>query len=325
MNQNQGQATGRATEKESTLAPSEAQHQDRPESSDGGSRESTKKRGHPQTLKQKWMVMSLPNKLTAIFTALLFVATSAYAIFSGYQLRVLQRQLDEMKGSSKQADRLITEASKQADSAKAQAQQAEAQTKKMGESLDKTDRLIRATGDLAKEAKRSADAAHDAVGIAKQSLVLSERSIEIQERPWVGIATLEINTAPLENGEPMTGTLTFSNSGKSPAFDVELSSACSYDNQPIIHQSFALLTVSSKSTLMPGTAKGTTDWSCNLHLNPAMYALVRQGIKKVYVFGQILYKDAIGPTGHIHVTHFCGFWAPPKNAFSDCPAYNSSD
>lgn len=324
MNQNQGQATGRATEKESTLAPSEAQHQDRPQSGDGGSSESTKKRGHPQTLKQKWMAMSLPNKLTAIFTALLFVATSAYAIFSGYQLRVLQRQLDEMKGSSKQADRLITEASKQADSAKAQAQQAEAQTKKMGESLDKTDRLIRATGDLAKEAKRSADAAHDAVGIAKQSLDFSERSIEIQERPWLGITTVKVDISPAEQGQPITGSISFSNSGKSPAFDVELSSACSYDQQPIINQSFVLAAVASKAILMPGDSKTTPQWNCNLPLNAKQYALVRQGVKKIYVYGEIVYKDDIGSKRHMHVTRFCQF-SLQSSAFADCPEYNSAD
>src|ERR1022692_2366174 len=96
--------------------------------------------------------------------------------------------------------------------AKAQSEQATAQTIKMGESLRKTDDLIRqateqatATNKLAQQAKRQAD--------------IAAKTLEAEERPWVGLDHINIATK-VAIDSTVSNSLVYKNWGRGVALHV---------------------------------------------------------------------------------------------------------
>lgn len=218
MDTNQGQGTRRVTENISIPASTEAKHENQSEDTEKNSTEPHQKHGHPQTLRQRWKATGLPNKLSIIFSALIFLATAVYAAFSGWQLAVMKKQLNEIHSGSKDTHDVAVAAGKQADAAKTQSEQAIQQTATMGQSLSKTDDLIRATVDLAKQAKRSAD-------IASLALKANEESTEQERRPWVGIMAVQCSNCVSKQDRSLSiGQLfaTVANTGKTPALDLTI-------------------------------------------------------------------------------------------------------
>src|SRR5690242_14834687 len=95
-----GSRTKRATQDETLFPELKENHEDHPHGTDKDSHNPKNTRGHAQSLWQRWRAGTIQNQLTVAFTALIFVATSAYAIFSGYQLSVMKQQLQEIKSGS---------------------------------------------------------------------------------------------------------------------------------------------------------------------------------------------------------------------------------
>ena len=200
----------------SSITQAETEHEDNPDSAND-SDNPKKKRGHPQTLKQKWGAMHLPNKLNVIFSALIFAATSIYAGFSGWQLHIMKEQLGEIRESSGDTHALAEAAKTQAVAADTQSKQAIEQTAKMAQSLTRTDNLIKATSDLAKESHRQAN-------IAKDTLTFSQESADQDRRPWVGIQLIECNGCTSDQDGFTIGSLVvgISNTGRTPAINLHI-------------------------------------------------------------------------------------------------------
>jgi hypothetical protein len=122
----------------------------------------------------------------------------------------------EIKSGSVDTQALAAAAAQQAVAANTQSQQAIAQTTKMAESLGKTDNLIAATNNLATQAKRQADIAHDAISATAESA-------DQDRRPWVGLQLLQCNNCKTEaDGSLIIGDLSavLVNTGKTPAVDM---------------------------------------------------------------------------------------------------------
>src|SRR5437016_3840154 len=72
-------------------------------------------------------------------------------------------------------------------------------------------------------AQKSADAAKISAAIAKQTYENNERSFRLQQRPFVIVAGLDLNTPPLKEGENSL-TLTLRNAGRTPGFGTVINS-----------------------------------------------------------------------------------------------------
>jgi hypothetical protein len=240
------------------------------------------------------------------------------------QLEVMRGQLSEMKSGSADTHELAVQAKNQADAAKTQADS----TKAVAQSgVDQA----KATNRLATESERSADAsvansraAHETAITGQKNLVLAERVMFVQERPWVGTSTFN---ATVDNEGKISSTIGFSNFGRSPAFDVEMRTACTLSKAPdlSIENTYLFAPAGSKSILMPGNAKSSDGLTCELHLSLSQYTLVEQGFVPIYLFGFISYRDSINASNPRHITRFCGRWNPKTKMFDDCPMYTSAD
>jgi hypothetical protein len=193
----------RTTEDETLFPEFKEDHENHPHATGKDSRDTTKKRGHTQSLWQRFRAGTIHNQITVIFTGLIFAATALYAGFSGWQLVVMKKQLREIQNSSTDTHTL-------ASAADTQSKQAIQQTDKMEKSLAKTDNLIRATSNLAKESKRYADD-------ADRSLALARQNFTIDQRPYIWF---EAGGPVIESGKKIAWGLRFKNYGRSPAVHV---------------------------------------------------------------------------------------------------------
>lgn len=252
-------------------------------------------------------------------------------VIYGFQLHVMKSQLAEMKGGSTDTHELAVQAKNQADAAKAQSDATKAQaesTKAVATSgLDQA----KATNKLAVESARSADAAvanskaaQMTAVTAQKNLLLAERVLFVQERPWVGTS---IFNATVDSDGKISGTIAFNNFGRSPAFDVEMRTACTITKPPdlSIESTYIFAGIGSKSILMPGNSKSSDGLTCELHLSSTQSGLVEQGFAAIYLFGLITYRDGINTSNPLHTTRFCGRWNSKTKIFDECTVYTSAD
>ncbi|MGA8366095.1 MAG: hypothetical protein ACLQMT_01760 [Candidatus Acidiferrales bacterium] len=175
-------------------------------------------------IKQKASQASLADWLTAVFTLIIAVATVAYVVYA-------RRQWREMKSGSADTHDLAVSAQQQAIASAKLADQAKAQTEKLGESIEKTDDLVRATSALAEQAKRSADimnmqlkATQQSANAATSAADTATKQLELTDRPWVD-ATIALD-GPFSfdiNGANIPLKVTLRNTGHSPALSVVIS------------------------------------------------------------------------------------------------------
>jgi hypothetical protein len=93
--------------------------------------------------------------------------------------------------------------------AKTQSEQAKVQTAKMGESITKTDALIRQATEQAKATNRLAEQ-------AKRQAKIAADALESEERPWIGFDHINIVTKVIV-GSALSSSLVFKNWGRGPA------------------------------------------------------------------------------------------------------------
>jgi len=251
------------------------------------------------------------------------IVGTAVCFIYGCQLSVMNRQLDEMKGSGVQAKQLIEQATAQANSAKAQSEQAKAQTDKMGESLAKTEKLVGATSGLAKEAKRSAD-------LSFESLRMAQENSRIDERPWLGVITISteggVETADSFSFKQII--LTLQNSGKTPA--LKLSTDCCHmslrkSSDPAPDYDDA---ISQGGHVTPAHKGGVVAPNSTVILSlgvPSMSIAKRASGEPMtyYITGKFIYYDTF-PGSKQHTSKFCLMYRH-GNALTFCQDNNSMD
>jgi uncharacterized repeat protein (TIGR01451 family) len=302
-----GRGTKHTTQDEALSSDLKEEHEDH-ETAHKDADETKKKKGRPHTLWQRWRAGTIHNQLTVIFTVLIFLATSAYAIFSGYQLSVMKQQVAEMKSGSTDTHALAV-------AADTQSKQAIEQTDKMGKSLKKTDDLIRATSDLARESKRSADD-------ADKSLSLARGAMQLEERPWVG--AIDLKNLKIKVGEQVTYSLVFSNSGKTPALHLRAKVRASIYPKGIdfvpTYNPIPETTVSD-TQLQPGGQFVSISSLNNpaFALTQAQYDGLTSGAATLYIYEKVTYKDVFGKS---HETNVCFFVLRDLSDAHSCNKFN---
>ena len=290
-------------------------------------------------------------------TMLAGVGIAVLGVYIG-QLHTMKRTLVEIRTGGKDTHDLAVAAAKQADAAKAQSRQAEAQTKKMGESLRKTDALIRqsteqakATNKLAVQAKRSADEGESLARIAQKSLEISTEEMRLDQRAWVWIRDVvtssgkEIDQPDPISGKPVhlmsvdTVDVLLANTGKTPALGVTIGDTIlttrkisdripDYDAvKEEIDKRLERFGVPSRarSVSPPGPPPGqvipptATEWVTVAQKS----AFGRSPDEVGYILGKFSYYDTF--RDRLHYTKYCLMSPPGTTRFVVCPDGNWMD
>jgi hypothetical protein len=246
----------------------------------------------------------------------------------------------EMHSSSGDTHDLAVAAGQQATAANTQSQQAIAQTSNMAASLTKTDDLIRqataqarATNDLAREAKRSAD-------IAKTTMVSGTRAYLAlgQVKLYCPICDAEksppMPTQPSPGSNNASVSLFFVNSGHSPAHDIDeaailyvapLDQSFAFPEQPdVLEQpkhmmvqastNFPLEITRTFNAINIADARGQIP--CGSSISPPCPS-------PLYFYGHVSYSDVFNDR---HTLLYCVQYHPTTYAnpeeWSACPYHN---
>jgi hypothetical protein len=254
---------------------------------------------------EKWMI---------ILTGAIAFFGLCQVVAAFLQWDAMKGQLVEMRGSSNQSERLVILNTGQL---KANAKLADAADRTATYTKDVSEKAL----DQSKATNRLAKSSEATVAVARDNLKLAESSLEVQQRPWVGV--LGVNGS-FENGV-MKCVATLKNYGKSPAFHVTYHSSWSAE-QPIVNFGYVFQHVDSRSVLMPDEllvgAESTAE--------PTIIGIARieQGLGHAYFFGEVTYEDMFSyqaPYPVLHMTHFCGFWDLKTKQFLNCPTYNDAN
>lgn len=251
------------------------------------------------------------DRIIAIFTIVLGVVAAG--------------QWWEMYTGSRDTHALAVSAQQLARAAKAQAKFAskdvDALTQQdgdLGRSLEKTDALIkeavaqaRATQKLALEARRSADAADQAVSLSKRA-----------DRAW-----LELVISAPKNPRPGKQddiSASYINVGKTPAHilasNLGGASGLFIPDEPVYGPSIDV--VNSESIAFPGQGGSMKSTPRSPVTFPQWVNLTRGGMK-LFIYARLLYRSE--GDSKIHYTHACITWNPPSKEWINCDAYNDAN
>ena len=164
-----------------------------------------------QGLLAKWKKVSFPNKLTVGCSVAIAFATALYTSFALGQWRTMAAQLEQMRGSSLQTNRLITETHNLAENAGTQAANAKALAIAASAQVEKLGAMVEA-------ANKQAVAATIGANAAKAAVETNLKQLELAERPWIS-ADFAI-AGPLKfgsDGARVNIRIFLKNTGHSPA------------------------------------------------------------------------------------------------------------
>lgn len=183
------------------------------------------------------------------------------------------------------------------------------QLKEMEDAGKQTDKLLEHAATQAEAAKASADAAKTSADIAKKTGENYERSFRLQQRPYVIVAGLDLNT-PLKEGENNI-TLTLRNAGRTPGFKTEVIS------KVILFGAKAERLPMEQSRSIIADQPITTP--ITLTLNTVTFQRIISGSIRLQIDGEVLYSDIFK---ELHRTKFCGFYNVQRQGFSYCGSGN---
>jgi len=263
--------------------------------------------GRQRTLREKWRLVSINNKLIVYLTGAIAIATLFYSIFAGWQLY-------EIHVGSKDTHAL-------AEAAKKQAEKAET----ISASLERAVKAMETSNLQAKESLEKT------LSQSKRGLDATIAASRLEQRAWVGINNIRFQEA-MQASKPIRVTASLINSGRTVARDMKVTivvhpSVGPLDiNEYMKHpeesingpQKFGLKP--SLANLFPSQTMELTG-SSGIPDAEAIEAINR-GVRLLYAFGYVVYKDVFGRP---HTTRFCGVFMPEEKQFGACDAYSSAD
>ena len=169
-------------------------------------------------------------------------------------------------------------------------------------------------------AKKSADAAHS-------SLVLSQQTFKVQQRPYVWVKTPTIDRDGASPNKPIYMNIEFVNAGTTPALEVsnhvyikfsevtdsDFEAAKNLFKQPG-NEKGGIITQSSTLFATAVSAQKVSLWT----MKPVPW----NGSDPIFVYGRIEYRDVFGDD---HSTEFCWHYLLPNQVFMTCAKHNEID
>ena len=251
------------------------------------------------------------DSIIAVFTVLIFLTYITSDYFLWKQSQLAEQTLREVRSGGTDTHELAVQAKNQADRTK--------------DVADRTLDQANATNALARETKRQADIARDA--------------LNLEGRPWVGISGNDSFRLQLVKGEPLKVVLIPKNFGTAPALK-ESSVNKMEEVPPVGHvPNFnaytreeagppTLLFPGSVSTIQIDTAKPSAQGNIVFaHLTDEEIHQIRTGIIHIYLYGSIWYEDTFHKA---HRTDYCFMFNPETStevtsSFIACSEHNYAD
>jgi hypothetical protein len=243
----------------------------------------------------------------AIFTAFLFF-TSAATVW------ILRNQLTEMHEGGIDTHALAQAAKRQAAAAQSFSASAEKINNSMSNAVDKLDQQVTKLNSGVQQTSR----------LARDAEIANANALEA-DRPWIGTV---LGISDFSTDKTPTFTVTFQNSGKSPA-KVTLTQTLSVDKDfggDPIYEPYD--TTPSASFIVPGQVV-ISSWKGKSYLSPIPEVLMKQldtEIVPFRIYAKIEYTDI--RTSKKYWTHACWRYLPLHTAinggFGNCNEYNDA-
>jgi len=247
--------------------------------------------------------------------------TAVLALVALGALGVMRRQLREMKEARRQTDALIKRAIEQSSA--------------MREAAEQTDRLIEQAIEQANHAAEQAKAANMAACAAKtssenfaevahssvQNIQLAQQAMHLEQRAWLFVT--ETRASELQVGQPLSITVVFKNTGRTPAKNVQISTHL----EPLPKGQAPepkLEKMQNRGAIPPNGTAFVTISTGRKHAE----GVTEQGLKAItsgelviWVYGTITYEDIFETR---QATMFCYMLHPDGRTFAAAEVYNDA-
>jgi hypothetical protein len=245
------------------------------------------------------------DRTIAVFTVLIFLTYITSDYFLWRQLQITARQLDQMKGSSTQTDRLLEKAdsiAKSMDVANAQQKAA------LDETLD-----------------QNRDALARTLAQAKTALDASIAASRTDQRAWVGIVNLKLPKEPIA-GQDITITYTLTNTGKTPALGISAKMGFFFRNAEPPSPDWSQVVIAGKGgAAFPNSVSDET--RATFYAKSATGPLIeayKSGTTAIYLWLHVDYEDIFGISHWVQIcTVHTSQDAPDR--FTHCAQADSVD
>ena len=163
--------------------------------------------------------------------------------------------------------------------------------------------------------------------LSRKGLNETTKNFRMDERSWIGIEGF--SPSPLVPNQKFVASGKVTNSGKTPALDVKITTTTHFSDEPVNIAKYARSPERDKgkgkprsvAVFFPGMVKYAIGGSDFPLPQTAIERITKTGGegKFVYIFGEITYKDIFGEA---HLTTFCFLYDPPNKDFDPCETYN---
>ena len=247
--------------------------------------------------------------------------TGVLALIALGALGVMRRQLQEMKEARRQTDALIKRAIEQSSA--------------MREAAEQTDRLIEQAIEQANHAAEQAKAASMAACAAKtssenfadvahssvQSIQVAQQAMHLEQRAWLFVT--ETRASQLQVGQPLSITVGFKNTGRTPAKNVQIAAHL----EPLPRGQAPepkLEKTQSRGVIPPNGTVFSTISTGRKHAE----GVTEQGLKAItcgelviWIYGTVTYEDIFQ---NRQATMFCYMLHPDGKTFVAAEVYNDA-
>lgn len=272
---------------------------------------------HRRTLRQKWALISLPNKLIVIATVVIAAATVVNLFVAWAMWKEVR------KGGLDTHDLAVA---------------AKAQAGKMSDVSNAADKIREAANNMVVQDQRIADNAKDSLNASnrqsKASLDATVDNFKREERAWVGFQGIADSRGFTET-EPWKVTVVFFNSGRTPARNVQSSGMYTTSPIPISgpsEQNVKQLVFRPAQSIAPqGNYRQnfgadtpaeayTLSQKQGQQILVSQYSLIKTKQLFLYYFGVLKYDDVFG---NHRQTEYCIYLANPDTKEAGvCDTFN---
>lgn len=267
--------------------------------------------------------MSVFERSTLRWTKATFFILAGTCLFIGFQWK-------EMRSGSADTHDLAVAAGKQAEAASKQAARMKDFADRMRDQADQSKLVAEAAKAQATaainevaELKAGVVETHELGNQARRSADIANKSVEVEERPWVGVTAIDL-TDDVAFGKTPASIMTVQNTGRSPAIHVEIEHRMNaYCGQFPAKPVYEPAKPPSRTILLPGFPLKTDETKFTEPISGESMAILKRDDCSFYVFGKITYADTFGK---VHWRHVCAYLKKgTARTLIQCNFYNDGD
>jgi hypothetical protein len=247
--------------------------------------------------------------------------TGVLALVALGALGVMRRQLKEMREARRQTDALIKRASEQSSALKDSAEQTDRLIEQAIEQANHAAEQARAANMAACAAKTSSESFAQVANSSVQNIHLAQQAMHMEQRAWVFVT--ETRASELQIGQPLSITIGFKNTGRTPARNVQIAAHL----EPLPQGQMPdpnLEKTQSRGVIPPNGTIFVVISTGRKHAE----GVTEQGLKAIttgelviWVYGTITYDDIFETR---QATMFCYMLHPDGKTFAAAEVYNDA-